>query len=105
MLPNCPIDLGRFKGHRVLLIPVVDLQFDSNPLETGWGPGMSTPRGNSYEDLTNGINLFERRILPEILRGVPLEELAARGSTSQSDGLVDKSSFANLIPWYIGAAA
>ena len=68
------------------------------------GDELDSPRGNSYEDLTNGINLFERRILPEILRGVPLEELAARGSTSQSDGLVDKSSFANLIPWFFGDA-
>lgn len=102
MLPNCPIDLGWFQGRRVLLVPVADLPFKSDSLEAGWGPGRSTPRGYSYEDLANGVWHFQRRILPEILRGVPLDDLAARGPASQPNGLVDNSSFANLIPWFFG---
>lgn len=100
MLPHCPIDLGLYHGRHVLLFPVSDLPKGDPSFESDWGPGKKSPRGYSFEDLADGVWQFQRRVLPEILRGVPLDELAKRESAALQDGFVDRSSFANLIPWF-----
>lgn len=98
MLPNSPIDLGFFRDERVLLVPVADLSHEY--LEGGWGPGGRT-KSYSYEDLANGVLRFQRQILPEIVRGVSLDELAVRGPTYGPDWCLDWSSFSNLLPSFI----
>lgn len=98
MLPNSPIDLGFFRDQRVLLVPVAEFSLEN--LEAGWGPGGRT-KSYSYEDLANGVWRFQQQILPEILRGVSLDELAATGPTYRPDWRLDWSSFSNLLPSFI----
>ena len=98
MLPNSPIDLGFFRGQRVLLVPVAELP--SEPLELTWGPGGRSSKA-SFKQLAEGVWKFQREILPEILRGVSLDELAGRGPIYGMDKFLDWSSFSNLLPSFI----
>jgi uncharacterized protein YukE len=103
MLPSSPIDLGNYQGRRVLLVPVADISLPENLAGPAWRPGARNQHGYDYDDLASTTRHFEQRILPEILRGVPLDELAARGSAHHPDGSVDWSSNSALISSFFGA--
>lgn len=94
MLPSSPIDLGLFGGQRVLLVPVGDLPVER--LESTWRPGGHS-KGYSYEDFEKSLWIFQREILPEIVRGVSLDDLARRYPTHRPDGLVDWSSISKIV--------
>lgn len=103
MLPRSPIDIGEYGGRRVLLVPVADIVFPENLAGPAWRSGARNQHGYGYDDLANATRQFEQRILPEILRGVPLGELAATGSGHHPDGTRNWSSNSALISSFFGS--
>lgn len=93
-LPPRPIDLGLFRGHKVLLVPVADLPTET--LEPTWGPGGSS-KSASYEALAECVWRFQREVLPEILTGIPLDDLARKYPTTRADGLPDWTSISTVV--------
>jgi uncharacterized protein YukE len=102
MLPRSPIDLGQYGGRRVLLIPVADISLPENLVGPAWRPGARNQHGYGYDELANATTQLVQRILPEILRGVPLDELAARGPGHPLDGSRDWVSNSALISSFFG---
>jgi uncharacterized protein YukE len=94
MLPNRPIDLGEFRGHRVLLVPVADLPVEE--LEPTWGPG-GRSKSASYEALAESVWRFQREVLPEMLQGISVENLSRKYPTVRPDGLLDWSSASTVV--------
>ena len=104
MLPRSPIDIGQYGGRRVLLVPVADIVFPENLVGPAWRSGARNQHGYGYDDLANATRQFEQRLLSEILRGVPLGELAANGSGHHPDGTRKSPANSALISSFFGSA-
>lgn len=103
-LPNRPIELARVirddgRESRIVMMPLSQLLVEDNPIQGGWGPGMSS-KGTSYEEMSAAMRGFQERVLPELLSGRTVQELAAADAIP-SDGRPDWQSNRQLLSEFV----
>jgi hypothetical protein len=103
-LPNRPIELARVfredgRESRIVMMPLSQLSFEDNPIQGGWGPGMSS-KGSSYEEMREAMCTFQERVVPELLSGRSAQDLVAADAIP-SDGRQDWQSNRQLLAEYV----